>query len=119
MTKLTSLNLLLFLFASICVNAQGDYQDTEKKEIKVQKYTVMETFEPEYVIPVDERKRLKVERREIIAHRRSILDTLNISDRRKSRLLRELNKNPFSDKVNRKFAQIEFEDDPDVVDQNK
>jgi len=66
MTKLTSLNLLLFLFAGICVNAQGDYQDTEKKEIKVQKYTVMERFEPEYVIPVDERKRLKIERREMI-----------------------------------------------------
>lgn len=120
MKYLRGLNILLFLLVAIGMNAQSDFQTTERKEVKVQKYTVMEKFEPDYVIPVDERKRLKFERREMVAHRRSILDTLNISDRRRSRLLRELNKNPFSDKVNRKFAEIEFVDDhPDLVDQNK
>lgn len=111
---------MFFLFVVAAVNAQGESQHNQKEEVSVQKYTVMEKFEPDYVIPVNERRRLKIERRELIAHRRNILDTLNISDRRRSRLLRELNKNPFSDKVNRKFAEIEFEDDdPDIVDQNK
>ncbi len=110
---------MLFLLVTITINAQDDYQKARQNEVKVQKYTVMEKFETEYMLPVHERRRLKIERRELIAHRRSILDTLNISDRRRSRLLRELNKNPFSDKVNRKFAEIEFEDDSEVVDQNK
>jgi len=118
MKKLRGVNLLLFLFVVIGVNAQKDLEKKDKKEVKVQKYTVLEKFETDYMLPVDERKRLKIERREIIEHRLSILDTLNITDRRKSRLLKELSKNPFSDKVNRKFAEIEFEDDPEVVEEN-
>ena len=78
----------------------------------------MEKFEPNLVIPADERKRRKEEQKKLIAHRRSILDTLDISKRRRQRLLRELNTNPFSDRINRTFAEIEFEDEPEIVDQN-
>jgi len=110
----------IFLLSALQLSAQDETSNSKKNEVKVQKYTVMEKFETDYMLPVDERKRLKMERREVVEHRLSILDTLNISDRRKSRLLRELSKNPFSDKVNRKFAEIEFvDDDPDVFDDNK
>lgn len=118
MKNLWGLTLVFLVLIPSCLSAQDNFKNSDTKEVKVQKYTVMEKFEPELVIPVDERKRLKIERRELVAHRRSILDTLNISDRRRQRLLRDLNKNPFSDKVNRKFAEIEFEDDPEVVDKN-
>ncbi|EAR01413.1 hypothetical protein [Maribacter sp. HTCC2170] len=79
-----------------------------EKSIKVQKYTVMEQYEPELILSVNERVRLKKERIATIKRRRGILDTLNIPDRRKQRLLKELLDNPFSDKLNKAVADIEF-----------
>ena len=46
-----------------------------------------------------------------IKRRRGILDTLNISERRRERLLKALLKNPFSDKLNKAVADIEFVSD--------
>ncbi|MGI9552773.1 MAG: hypothetical protein ACR2MT_16330, partial [Aurantibacter sp.] len=100
------MSLFLFLFAAAQLCAQTVMVKVEKEKNEVQKYTVMEKFEPNLVIPADERKRRKDERKQLIAHRRSILDTLSISDRRRQRLLRELSKNPFSDRINRTFADI-------------
>ncbi|MBM1107201.1 hypothetical protein JQC67_13690 [Aurantibacter crassamenti] len=117
MTQFKGLIVLLFIISITGVQAQQ--ATANEKEVNVKKYTVMEKFEPDYVLPVEERKRLKIERREIVAHRKSILDTLNISDRRRERLFRDLNKNPFSDRVNKQFAEIEFEDDADIEDQSK
>lgn len=105
--------LFVFLFSAVELAAQEEPALATNKKDKVQKYTVMEKFEPELVLPADERKRLKEERKQLIAQRRNILDTLSISDRRRQRLLRELNKNPFSDRINRTFADIEFEDAPE------
>jgi len=114
------LNLIVLFLIAVGLNAQSDMQSTQKENLNVQKYTVMEKFESDFMLSVEERKQLKLERREIAAHRKSVLDTLNISDRRRQRLLRELNENPFSDKINRTFAEIEFEDDdPETVNQNK
>ncbi len=110
--------IFVFLLVADQISAQTVMVKVEKEENEVQKYTVMEKFEPNLVIPADERLRIKEERKKLIAHRRSILDTLSISDRRRERLLRELNKSPFSDRINRTFAKIEFEDDNDVVEQN-
>lgn len=118
MKNLKGMSVVLFALMTTCLSAQDITENSDKKQPSVQKYTVMEKFEPDYVIPVDERRRLKTERRELVAHRKSILDTLNISDRRRQRLMRDLNKNPFSDKVNRKFAEIEFVDESEVVDDN-
>ena len=107
-----------FLCISMQLSAQTVMVKTDDAENEVQKYTVMEKFEPKLVIPADERMRLKEERKKLIAHRRNILDTLSINDRRRQRLLRELNRNPFSDRINRTFAEIEFDDDKDIVEQN-
>ncbi|MEO9890951.1 hypothetical protein [Aurantibacter sp.] len=120
MTKFKGQITLLLVFLVTAVQAQDSISYVADEEINVKKHTVMEKFESDYVLPVAERKRMKLERREVIAHRKSILDTLNISDRRRERLFRELNKNPFSDKVNKQFAEIEFEDDDeDIVNNNK
>lgn len=55
----------------------------------------MEQYEPELVLSVDIRVRLKKERMATIKRRRGILDTLVISERRRERLLKALLKNPF------------------------
>ena len=74
------------------VHAQeGDPEPT------VRIHTVMERYAPEYVLPPEERRRLKSERREDIASRRAVIDTLDIPRRKKRRLLRELYHTPFTD----------------------
>ncbi|PIF01445.1 MAG: hypothetical protein CR994_02530 [Maribacter sp.] len=76
----------------------------------VKKHTVMELYEPDLVLSVDERKHLKEKRESSIALRKSVLDTLDISERRRQRLLRKLDENPFSDQMNKTMAEIHFED---------
>lgn len=71
----------------------------------------MEQYEPEMILTVDDRIRLKKERIAMIQKRHQIIDTLNISDRRKRRLLKELYRTPYSDKWERVIADIVFEDD--------
>lgn len=93
------------------VSAQEIEPHSETKTFKVQKHTVMEQYEPAMVLSVDERVRLKKERLVTIKRRKGILDTLDISDRRRQRLLKELIRNPFSDRLNRAVADIEFIED--------
>lgn len=112
--------IVLFLISGVQLCAQSKLSNSENKSSTVQKHTVMERFAPDLVIPVDERKRLKEERKQMVVLRKNVLDTMSISDRRRSRLLRELNENPFSDRINRAFADIKFEDDdPETADQDK
>ena len=72
-------------------------QDSVKGNLSIQKRTLMNKFEPDYVPSVAERIALKQSR---LAHQfriKKILDTLDISNARKRRLLKELKRNPFSD----------------------
>jgi hypothetical protein len=87
-------------------------QTVENKELKVQKRTLMGQFEPTLVKPVEERVALKEKR---IAYQRTtkrMLDTLDISDRKRRKLMRELRKSPFSDRITKTIlAETEFEDE--------
>lgn len=91
--------------------AQDHLPVKKNQNVKVKKYTVMEQYEPELVLSVNERVRLKEKRIATIKRRRGILDTLDISERRRERLLKALLKNPFSDKLNKAVADIEFVED--------
>jgi hypothetical protein len=91
--------------------AQDTIPEEKNDNLKVTKYTVMETFEPDLVLSVDERVRLKQERLNEIKRRKVMLDTVEMSERRRERLLKALLKNPFSDKMNKAVAEIEFEDE--------
>lgn len=111
--------IVLFLISGAQLCAQSEETNSENSSAPVKRYTLMEKFEPDLVVPLDERKRLKEERKQMVVQRKNVLDTMSISDRRRSRLLRELNENPFSTRINRAFADIKFEDDdPDAVDQD-
>ena len=70
-------------------------QENKPAELKIQKHTVMEQFEPDMVLSVDNRRRLKEKRKNTFKRRKGILDTLDISERRRQRLLKALLKNPF------------------------
>lgn len=96
----------------VCGIFNATAQTSDKKPVKVQKRTLMDKFEPDYVKPVDERIALK--ERRIAKQRRTkkILDTLNISNRKRRKLMRELKRSPFSDRINKTIlAETKFEDE--------
>ncbi|MGB5500745.1 MAG: hypothetical protein WBM77_17570 [Maribacter sp.] len=99
---------LLYFLGSVQLIAQDPEPREKNQNVKVKRYTVMEQYEPELVLSVNERVRLKKKRIATIKRRRGILDTLDISERRRERLLKELLDNPFSDRLNRAVADIEF-----------
>jgi len=106
-----------------CMSLMG--QQTTKsvstKKIKVKKHTVLAQYEPELVTSADERMRLKTERLQTIKERRLIIDTLDISDRKRKKLLKELYRSPFSYKWDKVIAEIqgEFEDEDEYKEEDE
>ncbi|MFH6603915.1 hypothetical protein ACEZ3G_10545 [Maribacter algicola] len=101
---------LLFLYASVALG-QTTAGNLEKKQIKVQQYTVMERFDPNLVLPVEDRIQLKKDR--IVEFRRTkeLLDTLSISKRKKRKLMRDLRRSPiFTERLNKVVAENTLED---------
>lgn len=95
LTILSTFGLLL-LNGSLST-AQTTTLPEPKKELIVQRATAMEQFEPEMVQSAEERLQLKKERLVFRKKQRNIIDTLQISDRKKKKLLELLNKNPHAD----------------------
>ncbi|WP_047245231.1 hypothetical protein [Maribacter thermophilus] len=110
---------ILGLMVLVCGIFGMSGQETVKKEVRVEKYTLMDKFEPEYVLPVDQRIKLKKNRIAHQRHTKQILDTLDISDRKRRRLIRELKRSPFSEKVQHIItAETQFEDSADDMLEN-
>lgn len=70
----------------------------------------MERYEPDFVLSPEERLQLKRERLATIKMRRAVIDTLDISDRKRRRLLKELYRSPLSDHWDRLVADLSFEE---------
>ena len=101
------------MIGSVDLLAQDSVALPTIKEIKLKERTVLGQFESNFVLSADERLKKKLERKELIAKRRSIIDTLDISERRKRRLLKELYNSPFTTRWDKVVATMEFEEDPD------
>ncbi|QLG46950.1 hypothetical protein [Costertonia aggregata] len=78
--------------------------------MKVQKYTIMERFEPDIMYSASKRKEMKESRLTEVKKIVSILDTIKISKTKKEKLLRDLIQSPFSERLRRTIADLEFED---------
>ena len=104
--------LMLVLWGSSAdLNAQGartegPVTDTVSVEFK----TLLERYEKGYVPPREERLRLKKERKFLVAFRKSVIDTLPVSKRRKKRLLQELYTTPFTEEWSKVLVDLNFED---------
>ncbi|MDH3698653.1 MAG: hypothetical protein OEQ81_08300 [Flavobacteriaceae bacterium] len=114
----TTLYLLTFLCFLLITGTRALYaQDSialpSENELKVRERTVLGQFESDMVLTADARLKKKLERRDLITKRRSIIDTLDISDRRRRRLLKELYNSPFSNRWEKLVATMEFKEDPD------
>ena len=105
--------LLVMGFFLVDVNAQSKESDTMGKKLKVEKWTVLEKYEPDMILSADDRMALKKKRIVEARRRKDILDTLDISDRKRKKLMRDLYKNPFSDRLMKTLADTKFEEEDD------
>jgi len=104
--------LVVFLFAITSIGyCQLENKNSDKNELTVKKRTVLERFDSDLVIAPEERMKLKIDRIAAIRERLEIMDTLDISDRKRRRLLKELYRSPFSDEWNKVIADMEFEEE--------
>ncbi|MEM9143363.1 MAG: hypothetical protein AAGA86_10280 [Bacteroidota bacterium] len=99
--------LVIALWSIDMANAQ-DRPQTEN--LKVKKRTLMERFEPEMILTVEERIKLKEERMAAYERHKTIVDTLSISERRRKTLYRDLVTNPRSERLTKTLAEVEFEE---------
>lgn len=106
------------IFKGICLvmaftagNVALQAQEQSKKEHEVTKYTVMERFEPQLILTPEERINLKEERVADMRRTRDIVDTLDISERKRERLLQDIIDQPYSARLSKTMAKLEFEDE--------
>ena len=105
----------LFLIAGCWqIEAQQNASIANSKEVRVKKHTVLSQYEPELVVPAEERLQLKNARLNTIRERRAIIDTLTLSDRKRRKLLKELYRSPFSYHWDKVIADIEEEEEEDL-----
>jgi hypothetical protein len=121
-TKLVAFGLCVFLYGTTSIFAQEVVSKPTtvkttptlkivKNNVKVQRHTIMERFEPELVVTAEERMEKKQERIADTEMKLRILDTLDISNRKKRKLLLDLKYSPFSDRLNKAtVVDTEFED---------
>ncbi|TMM57266.1 hypothetical protein FEE95_12325 [Maribacter algarum] len=127
-SRIWTLSLCAFFFASASIYGQQSISEPatvkktvslkiDKSNVKVQRHTVMSRFEPE--IASTEEKRLEKRHNRIAETERklSIIDTLDISKRRKKALLRDLEYTPFSDRLNKAtLVDTKFEESTENQD---
>lgn len=94
-------------------SAQSEKKDTLGKKLKVEKRTVLEEYEPDMILSAKDRMDLKKKRMVEAKRRQGILDTLDIPDRKRKKLLKDLYKNPFSERLLKTLADAKFEGEGD------
>ena len=109
--NLWAFGLSVFLFGTGYTFAQSDPGVAVKGEAKVQRHTLMERFAPDISLSVEERKEKRVRYLADIKMKKSILDTMDISERKRQKLLSDLYKNPFSQRLHKAMADVKFEDE--------
>jgi hypothetical protein len=111
-SHLRKYGLVVFLFTMTTIGyCQAESKNNHKNEFTVKKRTVLERFDSDLVISPEERIKLKIDRVAAIQERLEIMDTLELSDRQRRRLLKELYLSPFSDEWNKVIADLEFEEE--------
>ena len=118
-----ALSLCFFLFCSVSIFAQdNDSTSTinkkkvtlkvDKSKVKVQRHTVMSRFEPEIASTEQARMEKRQKRIAETEYKLRVLDTLDISERKRRMLLRDLRYTPYSNRLNKAvIVDTKLEDD--------
>ena len=99
--------LLCFILSIPTIQAQ----DSLKLEAKVKQRMLLNQFESDYVLTAAERIALKQSRIAYQYRMKALLDSIDISDAKRKRLLLELKKNPFSERVQTVIANHTVSED--------
>lgn len=78
---------------------------------KVKTHTVLAQYAPDLVVPATERREMKQDRLALIRERRAMLDTLEMSRKKKLRLLRELYLKPAGEHWDHLYADLILEEE--------
>lgn len=113
MKKLTIFGSVL-LYMILCMNT-AFAQDSLQFDARVKQRMLLNQFESDYVLTASERVALKQSRLAYQYRMKEILDSMDISDGRRKRLIQELKRNPFSEKVQAVIANRTKSDE--VVEQ--
>ncbi len=124
MKKLRIPGLALGLIVACTVEAYSQEQTTTNfkkdqsstNDIRVKQKTLMEKFEPDMVISVEDRTQMKQARLAEIERGKQIIDTLDVSERKKRKLLGDLYWSPYSSRLQKnitesKMVDTKFEED--------
>lgn len=108
--------ICLFLFLAPNLTAQEVV--ISQKELKVKKHPLMTNFEPGLVTSAEDRLAIKRLRKEETERKLAMLDTMDISKRKRRRLLKELLLRPYSTRLSEATAitEVKFEDDEENED---
>lgn len=127
--RIYTLTLCVFIFASTSAFGQQEITKPttakktatlkiDKSKVKVKRHTVMSRFDSEIASSEKERLNKRQDRIAETERKLSILDTLDISERRRKMLLRDLKYTPFSNRLNKAtLVDTKFEETTD--NQNK
>ncbi|APQ19070.1 hypothetical protein A9200_04425 [Maribacter hydrothermalis] len=86
-------------------------QNTVQPKIKMKQRLLLNQFESEYVLTASERMALKESRIAYQYKTKELLDSLDISTKKRKRLIQELKRNPFSDRIQDAIAsELKSED---------
>lgn len=100
------------MMGAMQISAQEPTIKVDNIATKIQKYTMMEQFAPDLVVSANQRLAMKNQRIADTQRKLAILDTLDISDRKKRRLLRDLKNSPFSERLEKAIiVHTEFQDE--------
>lgn len=103
--------LALFVVFGTFTLAAQDSTIVIAKNMKVKKRTVLERFDTDMVKSAEERTAMKEARLAKVKKLVSILDTFDISERRRDKIFRDLIQSPFSDRVSKIIVELKFEDE--------
>ena len=102
------------IFIALCNCLKISAQESEYKmageDQEVKKYTLMERFEPDLILTANEREQLKVARFDAIKTKLSILDTMDISPRKREKLMNDVIEHPFSTRLSKTLVETKFDE---------
>ena len=97
MKKITILGGVLLCFIMSVSTVQA--QDSPRSDVRVKQRMLLNQFESDYVLTANERVALKQARLAYQYRMKELLDSIDISEGKRRRLLQELKRNPLSEKV--------------------
>lgn len=111
--------IFMFLFVFATSNLVAQKVVVSQKELKVQEHTIMQLFEPNLVMSSKNRLAIKKKRREETQRKLAMIDTMDISERKRRKLLKDLVRTPYSTRLSKATAIVDTKFEDDEANENK